>query len=273
MYQCNTALSQTIHISNRTDKHPTKTFPEYFNIKPSKYYFGKLTHRTLSYLTNSSKEEPYYFGKLFNQTLGLSSTKKVPTAVDPPAAHPPAVKFDVCHTQVGKRKFSIVTVIEQVINQPYVIHHMIVKDHIMDHEQLLTAIKAPYWKSIFWTFDPEYYGVSDQIFDTSYSVSSIVDADTRTDIHCFTVDGHAFSLILNRSVLDVHFGVCSGDIRPYIGKVTKLDSPDDNESVVTSNKISAWWNLPTPKEAPAPAAPAPVAPAPVAPAPAAPSPP
>ena len=157
--------------------------------------------------------------------------------------------YEICHTLAGDKKFSIVTVIVNS-QHSFTIHHAIVKDHIMEYEQVLTALKAPFWKSDSWVFDPTKFGAPDKSFDTSFSTSDITDADNRSDIHCFTVGKHktkhVFSLILNRSVLDVSFGVCTGDIRSKIGKVTKLDPNTDSGFVKLSASIGPWWTLPTP---------------------------
>jgi hypothetical protein len=56
---------------------------------------------------------------------------------------PVITRYEVCHTKVHQKKFSVITVITTTQTDVYTIRHMIVRDHIADEKHLLTAIKAP----------------------------------------------------------------------------------------------------------------------------------
>lgn len=225
VYNVPSYLVKTIY--NPIQKHATKTFSD---------FFANIDDLTIV--------EP-----VPNDPANNNPANIVPVPIDEGYEEicEATTRYEVCHTKVGDRNFSVITVIAH--NQPsFNIHHAIVKDHIMEYKQVLTALKAPFWKSNSWVFDPTGFGAPDQIFDTSFSMSNTTDADNRSDIYCFTVGKlkHAFSLILTRSVLDVSFGVCTGDIRSKIGKVTKLDPQTDSGFVKLSANIGPWWTVPTP---------------------------
>lgn len=154
--------------------------------------------------------------------------------------------YCVCRTKVDNRQFSVITVITRDRHE-YAIRHLIADDRAADFERVLTAVDNPIWQSESWVFKPGDFFAPVRKFDTSFSTSYHPDLDTRSDIHCFTVCGHAFSLILTRSVLDVHIGVCAGDMRCKIGKITKLGPATKSGFVKLSASIDPWWTMPRPK--------------------------
>jgi hypothetical protein len=154
--------------------------------------------------------------------------------------------YCVCHTKVDDRHFSVVTVVASNLNR-YTVRHLIADDRLSDLERVLTAVDSPIWQSDSWVFKPDDFVAPVRTIDTSFSTSYHPDADTRSDIHCFAVEGHAFSVVLTRSVLDVQFGVCTGDIRSHIGKIAKLGPQTKSGFVRMSAAIDPWWTMPTPK--------------------------
>lgn len=154
--------------------------------------------------------------------------------------------YCVFRTKVDNRHFSVVTVITRDRHE-YAVRHLIAEDRADDFERVLSAVDNPIWQSESWVFKPGDFLNPDRTLDTSFSTSYHPDFDTRTDIYCFSVCGHAFSLILTRSVIDVHIGVCAGDMRCKIGKITKIGPATKSGFVKLSASIDPWWTMPTPK--------------------------
>lgn len=142
--------------------------------------------------------------------------------------------------------WSIVTRIENDVfpdTRVYVSHYF-VRGHITTIEgvEQMCATFAPEK----WEFDPSLFECPKIVNNSTYS-THVKCKIGQSDIMCFRIYGHPFSLILNRTEKSAIFGVMHGDHRSNIGKIVDFYS---KITVLQPVNYDGWWFCPNPRKMP-----------------------
>ena len=142
--------------------------------------------------------------------------------------------------------WSIVTKIENGVfpdTRVYVSHYF-VRGHITTIEGVEQM--CPAFAPDKWEFDPSLFECPKIVKNSTYS-THVKSKIGQSDIMCFRIYGHPFSLILNRTEKSAILGVMHGDHRSNVGKIINFYS---KITVLQPVNYDGWWYSPYPRKMP-----------------------
>jgi len=142
--------------------------------------------------------------------------------------------------------WSIVTKIEHGVlpDMRVYVSHYFVRGHITTIEGVEQM--CPAFSPEKWEFDPSIFE-SPKIGKQSTYSTHVKSKIGQSDIICFRIYGHPFSLILNRTDKSAILGVMHGDHRSNVGKIINFYS---KITVLQPVNYDGWWYSPYPRKTP-----------------------
>jgi hypothetical protein len=157
--------------------------------------------------------------------------------------------FHVCDTETSLYilhikgpcgPWSIVTKIDKASHPDTFVYisHFFARGHLTTTEEVEQC--NPVLPTDKWIFDPDACLPAGKHINTSYSTHTKT-KDDQSDVMCFQVNDHPFSLILNRTNQTATLGVIHGDHRPDVGNIQHLPAL---LTTVPPTHYDGWWYLP-----------------------------